>query len=286
MEKFTFLVFAILALLFAPAFAQTEVVGGDMGTYRIHSNVDGAKVFMDGEYKGLIENDILDVPVMITGTPYRSFTVEKDGYKPYSGPINTVPSKGQVINLYATLSALPVTEYGTLHLLITPSLSTVRYDGMDAGIVPPNGILILREVIPGNHVITVSKEGFLDNTTEIFMQKNDIMKISIVLQPIESGPLSVTSTPPGAQVILDGQAVGITPLTVQDVTGGTHSLRLTLNGYSDYEETIVLTSEGASVAANLTPQPTRSGFGQIPLSPVTLIASLFVLAILYRQKLP
>jgi hypothetical protein len=286
MEKFTLLVIGILALLFAPAFAQTGVIGGDMGTYRIHSNVDGAEVFMDGEYKGLIADYILDVPVMITGTPYRSFTVEKVGYKPFTGPINTVPAKGQVINLYATLSALPVTEYGTLHLLVTPPLSTVRYDGLDAGIVPPNGILILREVIPGNHVITVSKEGFLTNTTEVFMQKNDVMKISIVLQPLESGPLSVVSTPPGAQIFLDGQAIGITPLTVQDVPGGSHSLRLMLTGYSDYEETIVVTADGASVTANLTPQPIRSGFGQIPLSPVALIASLFILAILYRQKLP
>jgi hypothetical protein len=286
MKKCTLLVMVVMMLLFGTAFAQTGPIGGDMGTYRIHCNVNGAGVFLDEDYKGVITDNILDVQVMSTGTPYRSYTVEKEGYKAYTGPINTVPAKGQVINLYATLSALPVTEYGTLHLLVTPSLATVRYDGMDAGTVPPNGILILREVVPGNHVILVSKEGFLTNSTEVFMQKNDIMKLSVVLQPIETGSLSVVSTPPGAQVILDGQVVGTTPFTTGDINTGNHTLQLTLTGYSDYEETIVITGEGASVTTNLTPLANLSGFGQIPLSPLSVIAALSALAVLYRQKLP
>jgi hypothetical protein len=286
MKKFTFPALVALALLFASASAQTGVIGGDMGIYRIHCNVDGAGVYFDGEYKGVIADHILDVPVMSTGTPYRSYTIEKEGYKSYTGPINAVPVKGQVINLYATLSALPVTEYGTLHLLVTPPLASVRYDGMEAGIVPPSGILILREVVPGTHIIMVSKDGFLSNTTEVTMKKNDLVRISITLQPLESGSLSVDSTPPGAQVILDELVLGTTPIAVQDVPLGSHSLRLTLTGYRDYEETFVLTAEGASVSANLTPLPTRSGFGQIPLSPLLLIAALSVLAILYRPKIP
>ncbi len=286
MKKCTLLVMLVMMLLFGTAFAQTGLIGGDMGTYRIHCNVNGAGVYLDEDYKGVITDSILDVPVMSTGTPYRSYTVEKEGYKTYTGPVNTVPAKGQVVNLYATLSALPVTEYGTLHLLVTPPLSTVRYDGMDAGTVPPNGILILREVAPGNHVIMVSKEGFLTNSTEVFMQKNGLMKLSVVLQPIENGPLSVVSTPPGAQVILDGQVLGTTPFTTQNISTGTYTLRLTLTGYSDYEETIVITGEGASVTANLTPLANRSGFGQIPLSPLPLIAALSAMAVLYRRKPP
>jgi hypothetical protein len=93
-----------------------------MGTYRVHCNINGASVYFDDDYKGNIIDNILDVPVLSNMTPYRSFTVEKEGYKSYTGGINTVPAKGQVVNLYSTLSALPVTEYGTIHLVVTPTM--------------------------------------------------------------------------------------------------------------------------------------------------------------------
>lgn len=91
-----------------------------MGIYRIHCNVDGATVYFDSDYKGEIAGGILDVPVYVTGTPYRTFTIEKGGYKTYTGAITSVPGKGQVIDIYAKLSALPLVEYGTLHLLVHP----------------------------------------------------------------------------------------------------------------------------------------------------------------------
>ena len=47
-------------------------IGGDMGTYRVHVNVEGASVYFDGQLMGTIKDGILDVPVYVTGTPYRT----------------------------------------------------------------------------------------------------------------------------------------------------------------------------------------------------------------------
>jgi hypothetical protein len=288
MKKFIILlVFAVQILFSVAATAQTGTIGGDMGIYRVHSNVNGAEVFFDGEYKGNITDNILDVPVYSTGTPYRSFTVEKEGYRPYTGVINSVPAKGQVFNLYATLSALPVVEYGTLHLVINPTFANVSYDGQEVGVIPMTGILDIRNVVPGNHVVQVSKEGYITNTTEVTVQKNEILKVFIVLQPLYRAALSVTSNPPGAQVELDGKTVGMTPLTFSDVVTGSHTLRISMTGFNDYEESVILTSEGGSVVANLTPLPTTpSGFGQIPLSPLLIIGAFFSIVYLYRKKTP
>jgi hypothetical protein len=286
MKKFIILlVVAVQILFFGTVVAQSASIGGDMGEYRVHSNVNGAAVYFDGEYKGDITDNILDVPVYSTGTPYRSFLVEKEGYRSYTGAINSVPIKGQVINLYSTLSAFPITEYGTLHLVVTPSLASVSYDGQEVGVIPLTGILDLKNVMPGNHVIQVSKEGFFSNTTEVTVQKNEIVKVFIVLQPLDLTTLSVTSNPTGAEIILDGKAVGMTPLTLTDVATGNHSLRINLTGFHDYDDTITLTSKGGSVVTNLTPlSTTRSGFGQIPLSPLLLIGALFSIIFLYRRN--
>ena len=253
-----------------------------MGTYRIHCNVDGAQVFFNGDYKGEISEGILDVPVYVTGTPYRSFTIEKEGYKTYTGTITSVPAKGQVINIYAKLSALPVVEYGTLHLLVTPTLSTVYLDGTDAGTVPPNGVLIVRNVVPGNHAIQVSKDGYITQDFALYVGKNEVKKVPITLQPGGSGPLTVSSDPPGGQVYLDGQMTGLTPLTVSDVAFGEHEVLISMDGYSDYSQTITVTEEGATISAVLVASVPS---GRAGLSPLVLLGALTVCAaIAFRKK--
>lgn len=83
------------------------VIGGDIGWYNVHANVDGATVSFNNEAKGKIVNGSLSVQVYVTGTPYRTFTVYKNGYVPFSGSIEQFPKKGETVDLYATLNAVP-----------------------------------------------------------------------------------------------------------------------------------------------------------------------------------
>ncbi|NYT20248.1 MAG: PEGA domain-containing protein [Methanomicrobiales archaeon] len=258
-----------------------EPIGGDMGTYRIHCNVDGAKVFFNGDYKGEIAEGILDVPVYVTGTPYRTFTIEKEGYKTYTGTITSVPGKGQVIDIYAKLSALPLVEYGTLHLLVTPTLSTVFLDGSEIGLVPPNGVLIIRDIVPGNHAIQVSKDGYITQDFALFVAKNEVKKVPVTLQPAGSGLLTVSSEPPGGQVFLDGNLIGVTPMSVSDVAVGDHEILISMTGYSDYRQTVTVTEEGATVSADLVASVPS---GRVGLSPLVMLGALAGCAFLASRR--
>jgi PEGA domain len=220
--KFYLLVAIVItsAILGAGATADAvEPIGGDMGMYRIHCNVEGAGVSFDREFKGNITSGILDVPVYITGTPYRSFSIEKEGYYPYSGQFTVVPAKGSVVDIYATMSAIPPVEYGTLHLLVTPVLSSVSFDGKSMGLVPETGILIIRNVVPGNHVVKVTKQGYADTTKDVHVSKNEIKKASITMPAEES--VSVTAdgaTAPATQdtgaSVTKGSSIGLSPFTL------------------------------------------------------------------------
>jgi PKD repeat protein len=79
-------------------------IGGNKGYFLVHCNVDGAKVFFDADFKGLIANGTLNVSVFTTASPYRSYTVSKDGYATYMAPITQYPGKDQTIDLYAVLT--------------------------------------------------------------------------------------------------------------------------------------------------------------------------------------
>lgn len=64
------------------------------------------------------------------------------------------------------------------------------------------------------------------------------------------GPLEVVSRPAGAEVVVDGRKVGVTPVTVTDLLAGTHYLAVSV-GDERYEEKIELGKKGKKVEAQL-----------------------------------
>ena len=85
----------------------TEVpapIGGDMGFYTVYCNVDGASVYFDSDYKGVISNGELTVSVYTTGTPYTTYQVKMSGYDTFTAQINEYPAKGETVKLHASLT--------------------------------------------------------------------------------------------------------------------------------------------------------------------------------------
>ncbi|HOT94177.1 MAG TPA: PEGA domain-containing protein [Methanoregulaceae archaeon] len=118
-----------------PPATTAPLIGGDMGAYLVHSNAEGASVYFDGELKGQITNGVLNVPVYVTGTPYRTWSVVKDGYATFNGTISTYPAKGETIDLQATLTLLPTTAPTTAATTTAKSpLSVAGVAGALAGL--------------------------------------------------------------------------------------------------------------------------------------------------------
>ncbi len=83
-----------------------QLIGGDMGTYLVTANVNGANVTFDSDYKGVITGGQLAVSVYTTGTPYRIITVEAPGYAIYSANITQYPGKNETVDIPVTLVPL------------------------------------------------------------------------------------------------------------------------------------------------------------------------------------
>jgi PEGA domain len=75
-------------------------------------------------------------------------------------------------------------------------------------------------------------------------------------RPTHYGAMSVESQPTGAQVSIDGQLVGVTPLVGWEVPARSHVLRIDMDGYERWSASIrVVAEQTTNVIANL--QPTR-----------------------------
>ncbi len=88
---------------------------------------------------------------------------------------------------------------------------------------------------------------------------------NVTVQPapgVANGSLSIASSPSGASVTVDGQYRGTTPLTVGDLSAGSHALRLSLPGYSDAAQSpIVSAGQTTAISISLIPISAPKGGG-------------------------
>jgi len=98
-----------------PVVATTTAapVGSGTGTYAVNCNVDGAKVYFDDTYQGVISNGVLYDSVSTTATPFSTYRVEKAGYVSASGAITQHPAGGEIVTIPVTLTKSAVTATPT-----------------------------------------------------------------------------------------------------------------------------------------------------------------------------
>jgi|GEM_PF-6568390 hypothetical protein len=107
------------------------------------------------------------------------------------------------------------------------------------------------------------KEGYYDIPPQ---EKCD----TLVVGTLTGGIVNVNSNPNGAQVYMDSTYRGVTPISIENVEVGQHSILVRLTGYQDYNTTITVTAGVVTtVTANLVeegeePEPT-------PLNPFLLL---------------
>ena len=72
-----------------------QPIGGNIGWYVVNCNVDGATVFFDTTNEGQIAQGTLTVQVYVTGTPYKTYSVQMPGYTTFNAQITQYPGQGR-----------------------------------------------------------------------------------------------------------------------------------------------------------------------------------------------
>ena len=116
-----------------------------------------------------------------------------------------------------------------------------------------------------------------------------VSQVDAVLTPAGNVPtvggLSVSSTPSGANVYVDNAFRGVTPLMLNDITTGSHTLLLQMAGYQDYVATVQVNSGATNtVAAVLNPAttPTKKA-GSLPVAAGVSLVIIGLLMVSRRE---
>lgn len=142
----------------------------------------------------------------------------------------TSSRKSRLNKKHGRTTAAPVVIPGQVVLESTPAGAQIQIDGQsDPSWVTPVQISSLQ---PGQHSIVVSKAGYGTDSRTITVQSGSTSDIIVHLSQLMAA-LSVTSSPAGAHVFIDGRDTGkVTPAQI-NVDKGQHIVLVRKMGYID-----------------------------------------------------
>ncbi|MCX7796003.1 MAG: PEGA domain-containing protein [bacterium] len=205
-------------------------VNENVGGIVINSKPSGASVYVDNRFTGM-------TPIKLSGIKTGSHTV-RISYQGYADRQKTVIIRPHRYE-YITETLLTPVNTGSLYVESNPRGASIYLDGSYEGETPKR-----IDFIPvGSHSVRLSKDGYRDYIQQVWIEANKVVTVSVnLLAETTRYKITINSNPSGAWAYVDGIPKGTTPTYVY-VTPGYHEIKLQLQGYLDYEETIYVTRD-------------------------------------------
>jgi hypothetical protein len=232
-----------------------------VGVIYVYSDPSSSNIYLDTIYKGKTPVTISNIA---TGT--HVLEVDHSGYYDWKSTID-VPAGGTK-TVSSTLNPMPASTFGWVYISSSPGGSSVTLDGSPVGQTPNSGSLKLNNIAIGSHTITMTLAGYTSYTAQTSVTSNTVSEVSAILQssaPVSTtGGISVSSTPAGANVLLDNNFIGVTPLNLNTVGAGSHTVTIRTGGYQEYSITTPVnagvTSTISAALIPVIPPVTKSAF--------------------------
>ena len=201
-------------------------IGGPVGTIRVLSNVEGARVYLDGSDKGPAPVDLKDVK-----PGEHVVEVKAKGHVTREQRVMVNAGSAEIVKL--DLEAEVSTQTGSIKVVSPVPEAAVFIDGERVGNVPQE-----KEVAPGEHFVVVTKAGYRKYEEKVRVTAGKAITVQATLQAV--GALRILSNPAGAEVVIDGESVGTTPFNKDDIEVGDHIVVLKVRDYFDFEREITI----------------------------------------------
>lgn len=265
-------------------------VPSQTGGLDITSNPSDAEIWLDNLYYGI-------TPQVVGGLSAGTHTLllRKPGYYDYTESL-MIPAGGITVkNLQMTPYTVP-SGYGDIRVRSVPAGAAVYVNNNYMGSTFSSSGLYITQLSPGSYPVRITLKDYQPYTVTATVTTGGVYDILANLAPVVPGPtpeihgqLTVRSSPEGANIFLDNVYRGLTPLTLVDIPAGSHSILLQLNGYQDWQSSVVVgagssTEVSGTLALPVTTQlaPTETVTPPLPVqtrAPVTVISILSAIGI-------
>jgi TonB family protein len=171
--------------------------------------------------------------------------------KPAEEPVAPPPPPSSTI-VAATPTPPPAVTVvkGSLHVASDPAGATVTLNGEAKGVTP----LDVADLFLGPHEVKVELKGYAPISQTVVLSE-DAPRSELSLPLSKAAPVmgvaEIVSTPPGAQVKVDGAGAGQTPLDGLSLKVGKHEVEIVKDGFEPWTGTLVVGRRKARIEAHL-----------------------------------
>jgi len=203
---------------------STGGIAIDYGIVMVRSEPAGSIAYLDGVELG-------PTPAQNTkvGVGKHLIRVEKPLYHPYVEEI-IITSDG-IEQVQANLKP----RFGRLVIKSEPTGAVVQLNGQQKGKTP----IELPELASGDYTITVGKDLYHDSEEKYTITDGSDNERTVVLHPA-FGQLNVEVNPKGADVSVDGQFKGKSPLRLDELPSGAFRLKVSQDLYETFDEEVTI----------------------------------------------
>lgn len=193
------------------------------GSLSITSSPDRAEIFINGVSQG-------ETPFKVGGLAAGDYMVElrKEGHTHTYKSISLLD--GQQMEVDIKLNVIS----GLLLVDSNPQGADIIMDGVSKGNTPQ----LLADLPLGSYQIEFRSATLLPRTmTATLESRTPVLLFAELLS--NTARLTIESSPEGADVRIDGNLVGTTPATIEDVQAGESEVKVSKRGYRSYVKTMV-----------------------------------------------
>ncbi len=158
-------------------------------------------------------------------------------YEPKAGKVMPATAVNVVLEkalLGAVAKVVPAAS--SLEVKSTPPAASVYIDGVKVGQTP-----LTTQVLPGERVVKVDLKLHQPIEEVVTIPIRGTASLELKLEKV-AARIVITASPPGTQISVDGQALGKDRVD-RGIEPGTHTIRLTADGFKAYEQTITVKAE-------------------------------------------
>jgi formylglycine-generating enzyme required for sulfatase activity len=158
-------------------------------------------------------------------------------------------------------------NWAPVSIATQPPGATILVDGVDVGVAP-----LEAQVTAGERQIEARLSGYNAWTNKVIVSAGTPMQLAEVKLALADGRVDIVSNPSEANVSIDGEFRGRSPLTVKLTPGKAHELTLTKPGYETATQSLSIAADsGRKLAIDLVAQ-----YGEIQVESTPVGADVWV----------
>ena len=143
--------------------------------------------------------------------------------------------------------------YGKISVSTTPSNAEIYLDGEYLGTSP----MTIPNVEQGKHTVLLKKDGYNEVSTSVSVTVDSESFLSKTLTQ-KTGSVSISTIPSNAEIYLDGEYLGTSPMTIPNVEQGKYTVLLKKDGYNEVITSVSVTADSENFLSKTLTQKTGS----------------------------